>query len=454
MILATLPEWNGSRTALAMFAVGWAFGCGESMTMVEPAPDPNRPPVAVGTLPATTLAIGESTSLNVATYFQDPDGDPLTYRAESTDPERVSATMSGTDLLITGIAGGTATVTVIATDPGRFIAAQSAGVTVLAENRAPTAVGTFPRQTLDAGTSLTVDVSPYFSDPDGDVLGYEATSNNIDVVTVDVSGSVLTINAIADGTATVSVSAADPDGLSATQAIEVVVGEESGDFRDDFDSDELSGWGLTNGGAALSEGALQLTNTSAGLPGQADRSLAANLLDWEIRASVGRIHDDVAARVVAHTGHSQFQALAIEIGAGYEWQGRATNVRMLVLQAGGGQSQWMVINAGQLDAISDSAGALTEISISMKGTLLSASVGDTTVHTENLTGAPTSLRTLTRVGVWAVPFGDAGERTALFDWVEVAGETSSADLPTPSTPAEEPLDDQEERGGEGRGMSR
>ena len=419
MILAALPERKVSRTGLAMFAVAWVLGCGDSMTMVEPAPAPNRPPVAVGAIPAATLAIGESVRLNVSTYFQDPDGDALTYRAESTDPSRVSATMSGTDLTITGIAGGTATVTVTATDPGRLMATQSAGVTVKAENRAPTATGTVPRQTLDAGTSLTVDVSSYFSDPDGDALSYEATSNNTGVVTVDVSGSAVTIHAIADGTATVSVSATDPDGLSAAQGIEVVVGEESGDFRDDFDSDELEGWDLTNAGTALSEGVLQLTNTSSGLPGQADRPLAADLLDWEIRARVGRIHDDVAARVVAYTGYTQFPAIAIETGSGLELGGQDTNVRILVLGAGGDPSRWEVVNAGYSDAVSDSAGSFTEIRLSLKGTVLSASVGDTTVHMENLTGAPTGLRTLIRVGLWAVPLGDAAERTALFDWVEV-----------------------------------
>ncbi|WP_425153007.1 Ig-like domain-containing protein [Candidatus Palauibacter sp.] len=443
MILEALPARKGSRIGLAMFAVAWGFGCGDSMTMVEPAPAPNRPPVAVGTIPAMTLAIGESVSLNISSYFQDPDGDPLTYRAESTDPSRVSAAISGTDLTITGIAGGPASVTVIATDPGGLIAAQSGGVTVMAENRAPTAVGAISHQTMDAGTSLTVDVSSYFADPDGDALSYEATANNTDVATVDVSGSVVTINAVADGTATVSVSATDPDGLSATQEIEVVVGRESGDFRDDFDSDELSGWDLTNAGMALSEGVLQLTNTSSGLPGQADRLLGANLLDWEIRASVGRIHEDIAPRVVAYTGHVQFLALAIEIGSGHELGGQDTNVRILILQAGGGQSQWQVINAGYYDAVSDSAGAFTEIKISMKGTLLSASVGDTTVHMENLTGAPTSLRTLTRIGLWAAPFGGAAERTVLFDWVEVTGETSSAFLPFPAAPAPEPLDGRE-----------
>ena len=443
MILAMLPERRVSRTGLAMFTAAWVLGCGDSMTMMdEPTPAPNRPPAAVGTIPASTLAIGESASLNVSTYFQDPDGDPLTYRAESTDPSRVSADISGTDLTITGIASGTATVTVTATDPGGLIAAQNSRVTVLAENRPPVAVGVVPRQDMSPGTSRNVEVSSYFSDPDGDVLSYEATSSNTAVVTAGVSGSVVTINAVADGTATVSVSAADSTGLSATQGIEVVVGEESGSFRDDFESAELAGWDLTTAGTALSEGVLQLANASSRLPGQADRPLEVDLLDWEVRASVGRLHDDVGARVVAYTGSARFPAFAIEIGSGIEVQGQDTNVRILVQSIGG---QWQFINAGYYDAVSDSAGAFTEISISMQGTMFGVSAGGTTVHMENLVGAPISIRTLTGLGVWAVPFGDATERTALFDWVEVNGETASASLAPATAPAAQPGDGQEER---------
>ena len=427
MILKALSERKGSRTGLAMFAVAWGFGCGDSMTMAEPAPAPNRPPVAVGTLPATTMAIGESISLNVSTYFQDPDGDALTYRAESTDPSRASATISGTDLTITGIAGGTATVTVIATDPGRLIAQQSGGVTVMEENRAPTAVGVISRQTMDAGTSLTVDVSSYFADPDGDALSFEATSNNTAVVTVDVSGSVVTINAVADGTATVSVSATDPDGLSTAQEIEIVVGRESGDFRDDFDSDELAGWDLTNAGAALPEGVLQLTNTSSGLP-------------WTGRSSARRGTCSTGRSAPAWGGFTTMLARAWSPIRGPRSY-RLSRSRSGPASNGGGRTRtsgywsWGRVATrasgrssapGIMTRVSDSAGSFTEIRLSLKGAVLSASVGDTTVYMENLTGARISLRQLPRVGLWAVPLGDAAERMALFDWVEVTGETSSA----------------------------
>ncbi len=85
-------------------------------------------------------------------------------------------------------------------------------------NRAPRAVGTIADQTLtEDGNATTVNVSAYFSDPDGDTLSYRATSSRTSVVRVSVSGSRVTLTPRDAGTATVTVTAADPDGQSATQ---------------------------------------------------------------------------------------------------------------------------------------------------------------------------------------------------------------------------------------------
>ncbi len=85
-------------------------------------------------------------------------------------------------------------------------------------NRAPRAVGTIADQTLtEDGNATTVNVSANFSDPDGDTLSYRATSSRTSVVRVSVSGSRVTLTPRDAGTATVTVTAADPDGQSATQ---------------------------------------------------------------------------------------------------------------------------------------------------------------------------------------------------------------------------------------------
>ena len=72
-------------------------------------------------------------------------------------------------------------------------------------NNAPTANGTIPAQTVNiGGTATTVDVSSYFSDPDGDTLTYTATSSDEAKATVSVSSATVTITAVAAGTATIN----------------------------------------------------------------------------------------------------------------------------------------------------------------------------------------------------------------------------------------------------------
>ncbi|MCY4646872.1 MAG: carboxypeptidase regulatory-like domain-containing protein, partial [Gammaproteobacteria bacterium] len=91
-------------------------------------------------------------------------------------------------------------------------------------NQSPVTVGTIPATTLKAGESVTVNASSYFSDPDGDALTYTASSSRTSVATASVSGSVVTVNAVAQGNATIRITARDPVGLSAAQTFSVTVG--------------------------------------------------------------------------------------------------------------------------------------------------------------------------------------------------------------------------------------
>ena len=90
-------------------------------------------------------------------------------------------------------------------------------------NRAPVASGTIPAQTLTEGQSATVNVAPFFSDPDGDALSFTASTSNAGVAAATVSGSTVTITAVAAGTATITVTARDPGGLTAALSANVAV---------------------------------------------------------------------------------------------------------------------------------------------------------------------------------------------------------------------------------------
>ncbi len=194
---------------------------GLSATSVVNVTVPNRAPRPVGTIAPVTVAGGETATVDVSGNFMEPDGQTLSYSAASSNPSVATAAVAGSTVTVTAVGRGTATVTVTATDPGGESAAQSFQVTV--PNRAPEPRGSIPAATVPAGDRTTVDLSSYFTDPDGDALAYSASSSATAVATVAVSGAALTVTAVAPGTATVTVTAADPDGETAMQSFPVTV---------------------------------------------------------------------------------------------------------------------------------------------------------------------------------------------------------------------------------------
>jgi len=72
-------------------------------------------------------------------------------------------------------------------------------------NRAPVASATIPDATVAVGDSVTLDLTPYFSDPDGDTLVFKAVSSDASVATVSASRSTVTTRGVAKGAATVTV---------------------------------------------------------------------------------------------------------------------------------------------------------------------------------------------------------------------------------------------------------
>ncbi len=189
-------------------------------------PPTNQAPKANGTIPGFTLTVdGVSGTVNVGTYFSDPEGETLTYTATSSNTNIATVSISPTNVLtVTAVAAGTATITIIARDPGNLTAEQQFSVTVTQSNQAPTTVGTIAAQTLTVGgPAATVDVSSNFTDADGDTLTYTASSSDTAVATVSVSDSTVTITPVAAGTATITVTATDPNSATATQDISVTV---------------------------------------------------------------------------------------------------------------------------------------------------------------------------------------------------------------------------------------
>ena len=197
---------------------------GLSATQTANAEVINRAPEAVGEIPPATMEEEEELARDVSGHFSDPDGDPLTYGAESSDTAVATARVSGDTVVVLAVAEGTATITVTATDPGGLSATQAADVTVRKPNRAPRPVGRIPEQGLVRGDTVKVGVSDFFEDPDGDSLTYTASSSADTVASAGADGDTVTIVGTGKGRATVTVTARDPGGLSATQEISVVAG--------------------------------------------------------------------------------------------------------------------------------------------------------------------------------------------------------------------------------------
>ena len=95
-----------------------------------------------------------------------------------------------------------------------------------ATGQAPTLGATLPDRSLTSGQNVTIDLADAFEDDQ--TLAYEARTSNADVVRASVAGNELTLTPVTEGTATVTVTARDPDGNAATQTFVVTVAESGG----------------------------------------------------------------------------------------------------------------------------------------------------------------------------------------------------------------------------------
>ena len=220
---------GGSRLVLSAVAAGEAaititasdpYGGAVSQALTVRT---NSAPTVARPIPPQVIAVGgTSAPLDLAAYFHDPDGDPLTYAAQSDNPGAVMAEVAGgSRLTLSGVAAGQAVVTVTASDPHGGEVSQTLTVRT---NSAPTVAQPIPPQVVAVGvTSAPLDLTAYFHDPDGDPLSYTAQSANPEVATAAVAVDLFTLTGVAAGTAMVTVTARDPYDAEASQAVTVSV---------------------------------------------------------------------------------------------------------------------------------------------------------------------------------------------------------------------------------------
>ena len=183
----------------------------------------NQAPVAMGSLGELSFDQGGEVTVHVAENFSDPDGDALVYTATSSDTMVVTVTASEATVVVVGVTAGSATVTVTATDPGGLSATQDMAVMILPGNQAPQLGDSIPAQMIQVGETIMIVVSGHFTDPEGAELTFEAVSSDTGIATALASNDTVTIGGVAAGGVSVTVSASDPEGLSASQEVMVTV---------------------------------------------------------------------------------------------------------------------------------------------------------------------------------------------------------------------------------------
>ncbi|MCM3175003.1 S-layer homology domain-containing protein [Paenibacillus sp. MER 99-2] len=193
-------------------------------------PHVNRVPV--GAIPAKVdVYLGDvipGTNLNE--HYTDPDGDPLSYTASSSNPAGLAVEEDAGVLTLSALQLGTYTVAYTVNDGNGGIVSESFEVEVLSmPNQPPVLTDSPPKQFVVLGKSdRIINLSNYFWDPEGEELNYVASLDNPDDVSMlepSVADNELTLHAIQTGTTKIKVVASDPQGQETVTYIDVTVVE-------------------------------------------------------------------------------------------------------------------------------------------------------------------------------------------------------------------------------------
>ena len=150
--------------------------------------------------------------------------------AKSSATDVVTAAMAKDTITVKALAEGTATITVTATDPDDESAMQTAAVTVLRVKPGARGQAGAPEPDAQSGderhaASRKPLLSNHFTDPDGDALTYEAVSSDEDIVELELDDGELEMYGVDVGVATVTITATDPGGLTATMSFTATIVE-------------------------------------------------------------------------------------------------------------------------------------------------------------------------------------------------------------------------------------
>ena len=186
----------------------------------------NTPPTVASSISDRTLEVNDTEDIDISSVFNDPDDHDLTFTTNSDNPSLVNALVSGSDndmLTITGVAVGTATITLIASDGNGGTIDDT--FQVMVTNNPPVVDISISDRNLAVNEVQDIDISNVFSDTDMHPLTFTANSDNVSVTAV-VSGSdndMLTLTGVAVGGAMITVTANDGNGGTVDDTFQVRV---------------------------------------------------------------------------------------------------------------------------------------------------------------------------------------------------------------------------------------
>ncbi len=167
----------------------------------------NRAPEIVGSIADVNIRVGDpSESFDVSGNFSDADGDSLTFSVDDPDSSVAKVSISGSEVTVAPKSEGEiGKVTVTATDTEGLRISEDFRVVVGPEQTTPpscptanTVAITLPAM-VAGGDSVKIDLSTYFTIPQGVTPTYSANNPSPGTATVSISGDTLTVTPITQG---------------------------------------------------------------------------------------------------------------------------------------------------------------------------------------------------------------------------------------------------------------
>lgn len=375
-----------------------------------------QPPVVCPDWEPAQLEVVTGNELVTGTCFRDPEGETLTITAVSSDEEVATVRVFGTYYQVRAISPGVATITLRAEDPAGGVA--SVSVPVLVPNQPPIALGSIPRARMLIGGSSRSTIARYFGDPDGQPLTFSAASGDPGVVSAAIEDSTrLIIRGITLGEATVTVTATDPGGLTASLDLGADVLEPELIFRDHMDADS-GNWSFNaNTRYRFGDGYLHMGNQYPYTLGSAERTV--DVVEWQYSASMGIEEGDeqyTAGLWSYPPDSSTVVRLWASIGYADIFHGQAPEANWRIFYYCCTTTEPGLF--GNSEAVG-SIGELTELVWTSRDGVMTLAAGETTLATVDLVERNwPNVMEVARL----VTFGPDGGTGAigLFDWAELS----------------------------------